>query len=83
MCQDFYSFGVQALKPPQAHPHVNALSTSRRKPISSQGQLDLKLFSDAVSRFIPAWSNLHGAFSVLSYAASLLRLNVCGEDPSF
>lgn len=80
MCQDFYSFGVQACKTTTGS---SALSTSRRKPISSQGQLDLKLFSDAVSRFIPAWSNLHGAFSVLSYAASLLRLNVCGEDPSF
>lgn len=53
------------VKPPQAHPHVNALSTSRRKPISSKGQLDLKLFSDAVSRFIPTWSNLHGAFPIL------------------
>lgn len=71
------------VKPPQAHPHVNVLSTSWHKPISSQGQLDLKLFSDAVRRFITTWSYLHGAFSILSCAASSLRLNVCEEDPSF
>lgn len=64
MCQDFYSFGVQACKTTRgAHLHVNALSTSWCKPISSRGQLDLKLFSNAVSQFIPTWSNLHGALS--------------------
>lgn len=70
------------VKPPQAHLHVNALTTRRRKPIFGQRQLDLKLFSDAVRRFIPTLSNLHGALSVLSSAASLLRLNVWREDRS-
>lgn len=80
MCQDFYSFGAQACKTTTAHSHVNALSTSPHKSISSQGQLDLNLFSDTVWQFIPTLSNLHEAFSVLSYTASLLRLTACGEE---
>lgn len=81
MCQDFYLFEVQACKTTRgAHLHVNALSASWCKPIFSQGQLDLKLFSDAVSQFISAWSNLHGALSSWAPCWDWMRV---GEDPLF
>lgn len=81
MCQDLYLFEVQACKTTRgAHLHVNALSASWCKPIFSQGQLDLKLFSDAVSQFISAWSNLHGALSSWAPCWDWMRV---GEDPLF
>lgn len=56
------------VKPPRAHQQVDL------NPISRQGQLDLKLFSDAVRWFIPTTPNLHGAFSVLSSIGFLVKI---------